>query len=105
MTDSSISPPNEDFPICYQTRSIQADSTDASKSQSIQHHHQQQQLSLNHAPYLFQKNNHEDHENLPPVKYRAYCHCQRVSYALRRERPLDAKYCHCRGCQIMHGMI
>jgi hypothetical protein len=37
------------------------------------------------------------------VKWRAYCQCGKISYALRRQRPLNAKFCHCRGCQVMHG--
>jgi hypothetical protein len=31
------------------------------------------------------------------------CHCGRVRYHLSRERPLATKYCHCRGCQVLHG--
>lgn len=37
------------------------------------------------------------------VKWRAHCQCGQVSYKLRRERPLKAKFCHCRHCQVMHG--
>ncbi|KAJ5290592.1 cyclin-like protein [Penicillium atrosanguineum] len=56
----------------------------------------------------------EDPSNRPPysqqpldefgeIKWRAHCQCGKVSYKLRRERPLKAKFCHCRGCQVMHG--
>lgn len=38
-----------------------------------------------------------------PVKWRGRCHCGQVTYSLNREKPLNAKYCHCRGCQLMHG--
>lgn len=38
-----------------------------------------------------------------PIKWRGTCLCGRVSYALNREKPLNAKYCHCRGCQVAHG--
>lgn len=31
------------------------------------------------------------------------CHCGQVSYELTRKRPLDVKFCHCRGCQVLHG--
>jgi hypothetical protein len=31
------------------------------------------------------------------------CHCGRVKYWLKRDKPLDAKYCHCHGCQVLHG--
>lgn len=40
-----------------------------------------------------------------PVKWRGKCHCGQVRYQLNREVPLNAKYCHCRGCQVMHGRI
>lgn len=38
-----------------------------------------------------------------PVQWRGKCQCGQVTYRLNRERPLNAKYCHCRGCQVMHG--
>ncbi|KAJ5831767.1 hypothetical protein N7474_000078 [Penicillium riverlandense] len=44
-----------------------------------------------------------DPREFGPVKWRARCECGKVSYMLKSERPLDAKYCHCRGCQVMHG--
>lgn len=37
------------------------------------------------------------------ARRRASCHCGRVKYSLGRERPLASKYCHCRGCQVLHG--
>lgn len=36
-------------------------------------------------------------------KHEGRCHCGRVRYWLRREKPIIAKYCHCRGCQVLHG--
>lgn len=36
-------------------------------------------------------------------KLEGSCHCGRVKYWLKRDKPLDAKYCHCRGCQVLHG--
>jgi hypothetical protein len=56
----------------------------------------------------------EDHTKRPPyslqpleefgeIKWRAHCQCGQVSYALRRGRPLNAKFCHCRQCQVLHG--
>ncbi|KAJ5673724.1 hypothetical protein N7507_002851 [Penicillium longicatenatum] len=56
----------------------------------------------------------EDPSNRPPysrpsldefgeIKWGAHCQCGKISYKLRRERPLKAKFCHCRGCQVMHG--
>lgn len=35
--------------------------------------------------------------------YEGSCHCGRVRYQLSRERPLEAKFCHCRTCQVLHG--
>eukprot|EP00756_Hemistasia_phaeocysticola_P047494 Hpha_TRINITY_DN21763_c0_g1::TRINITY_DN21763_c0_g1_i1::g.194176::m.194176 len=34
--------------------------------------------------------------------YRASCHCGDVKYEVSAE-PLDAKLCHCRACQKLHG--
>ncbi|KAJ5765204.1 hypothetical protein N7520_004763 [Penicillium odoratum] len=38
-----------------------------------------------------------------PIKWRGSCKCGKITYALNRDRPLNAKFCHCRGCQVMHG--
>ncbi len=35
-------------------------------------------------------------------RYRAQCHCGAVCYEVCAD-PLDAKYCHCRDCQLLHG--
>ena len=45
------------------------------------------------------------HENDPnfKVRYEGSCHCGKVQYQLSREKPLDAKYCHCSTCQTLHG--
>ncbi|KAJ6119057.1 hypothetical protein N7471_013008 [Penicillium samsonianum] len=56
----------------------------------------------------------EDYTKRPPyllqplqefgeIKWHAQCQCGEVKYALRRERPLNAKFCHCRQCQVLHG--
>lgn len=37
------------------------------------------------------------------ARYDASCHCGKVKYQLSREKPLDAKYCHCTTCQRLHG--
>ena len=52
------------------------------------------------APYKI----HEDKDDFD-VKLEAHCHCGRVHYQLKRDRPLDAKYCHCTTCQRLHGMF
>jgi len=36
------------------------------------------------------------------AKYRAYCRCAAVRYEVRAD-PVDAKLCHCRDCQTLHG--
>ena len=36
------------------------------------------------------------------AKYRAGCHCGAVRYEVRAV-PVEAKICHCRGCQVLHG--
>jgi len=45
------------------------------------------------------------HDNDPSfhARYEGSCHCGRVTYQLSREKPLDAKYCHCTTCQKIHG--
>lgn len=35
-------------------------------------------------------------------KYRASCFCGRVRYEVCAD-PVDAKLCHCRACQVLHG--
>lgn len=37
------------------------------------------------------------------ARYEGSCHCGKVKYQLSREKPLDAKYCHCTTCQKIHG--
>jgi len=36
-------------------------------------------------------------------KLEASCHCGRVRYWISRDKPLVAKFCHCGGCQKLHG--
>ncbi|MCJ1297735.1 hypothetical protein MMC08_000523 [Hypocenomyce scalaris] len=50
------------------------------------------------APYKI----HENSEDFK-VRYEGGCHCGRVTYQLSREKPLDAKYCHCTTCQVLHA--
>jgi hypothetical protein len=49
-------------------------------------------------PYKIQSD-----EEFGPVKWVGKCQCGQVEYKLNRERPLKSKYCHCRGCQVLHG--
>ncbi|KIM99525.1 hypothetical protein OIDMADRAFT_19664 [Oidiodendron maius Zn] len=32
-----------------------------------------------------------------------HCHCGRIKFQIGRDAPLDAKLCHCRTCQVLHG--
>lgn len=50
------------------------------------------------APYAIHKN--DDEFN---ARYEGSCHCGRVQYQLNRDKPLNAKYCHCTTCQTLHG--
>ena len=36
------------------------------------------------------------------AKYRARCHCGAAQYEVSAD-PVDAKICHCRVCQVLHG--
>lgn len=36
--------------------------------------------------------------------YDGSCHCGRVKYQLKKKEPLEAKFCHCTTCQVLHGM-
>lgn len=42
-------------------------------------------------------------KELGSVQWRAHCQCGKISYVSKRDRPLNAKFCHCHGCQVMHG--
>jgi len=37
--------------------------------------------------------------------HEASCQCGRVVYQINRDKPLDAKYCHCITCQTLHGKL
>lgn len=50
------------------------------------------------APYKIHENDPNFH-----VRYEGSCHCGKVRYQLSREKPLDAKFCHCTTCQKLHG--
>jgi hypothetical protein len=52
------------------------------------------------APYKI----HEPKDNFNAV-LEASCHCGKVQYQLSKDKPVDAKYCHCTTCQRLHGKI
>jgi len=35
--------------------------------------------------------------------FKASCHCGKVGYQLKKTKPLEAKFCHCTTCQVLHG--
>lgn len=41
--------------------------------------------------------------NLFKRVYTGSCFCEKVKFEISREHPLDTKYCHCKGCQVLHG--
>jgi hypothetical protein len=54
------------------------------------------------APYKIHKKE-GDNDDFRAL-YEGSCHCGRVKYQLSREKPLEAKFCHCATCQVLHGM-
>lgn len=53
------------------------------------------------APYKIHENSDEGEKF--EAKLEGHCHCGKVHYQLSRDKPLDAKYCHCTTCQRLHG--
>ncbi|RPB08477.1 hypothetical protein P167DRAFT_494079 [Morchella conica CCBAS932] len=43
-----------------------------------------------------------EHGAFKPI-YKGACFCEKVTFEISRERPLEAKFCHCEGCQRLHG--
>lgn len=73
--------------------------------QSLVHHRSPHQYMMssdtswhNEPPYQIQPP-----DQFGPVHWTARCQCGLVTYKINREKPLDAKYCHCRTCQVLHG--
>ncbi|KAJ6107135.1 hypothetical protein N7523_008458 [Penicillium sp. IBT 18751x] len=42
-------------------------------------------------------------EEFGDIKWRGHCQCRKIGFSLKRDKPLNSKYCHCVGCQRMHG--
>lgn len=42
-------------------------------------------------------------EQFSSIQWRGKCFCGEITYLLKREKPLNAKYCHCRVCRVTHG--
>lgn len=55
----------------------------------------------------------EEWQRNPPYRFESSaesiwqgkCHCGQVKYKLTRRKPLAVKFCHCTGCQVLHGEI
>ncbi|KAI1832408.1 hypothetical protein DTO006G1_8136 [Penicillium roqueforti] len=45
----------------------------------------------------------QSEEQFGPIKWRGRCFCGNITYLLKREKPLNAKYCHCPVCRVTHG--
>jgi hypothetical protein len=74
------------------------------KSQAKSSGHKAEDVDGSHNEWKFRAP-YKVHENEDGFKalYEASCHCGKVKYQLSREEPLDAKYCHCTTCQVLHG--
>lgn len=74
------------------------------KSQAKSSGHKSEDVDGEHNEWKFRAP-YKVHENEDGFKalYEASCHCGKVKYQLSREKPLDAKYCHCTTCQVLHG--
>ncbi|PYH48508.1 GFA family protein [Aspergillus saccharolyticus JOP 1030-1] len=46
---------------------------------------------------------HRSEKDFGEVKWRGRCQCGQVRYKVNQEKPLKAKFCHCRGCQMTHA--
>lgn len=70
------------------------DTRNLNSSEKIQVHHNR----MNRPPYSL-----PEQASSSKIYYSGSCYCEKVKYNIYREKPLDAKYCHCKGCQVLHG--
>jgi hypothetical protein len=80
--------------------------TNDEKSQARSNGHDAEDIEGEHNEWKFDapyKIHSKDGEGFKAL-YEGSCHCGRVKYQLSRERPLDAKFCHCTTCQVIHGI-
>ncbi|TFK33232.1 Mss4-like protein [Crucibulum laeve] len=54
---------------------------------------------MNRPPYALP----EDSDKPFKAVYTGACFCEKVKFEIAREKPLDAKFCHCPTCQKLHG--
>lgn len=87
----------------FSTASAMAPSTQE-KDSAKQGGHKDEDVEGEHNEWKFREP-YKVHENDPNFKalYEGSCHCGRIQYQLSREKPLEAKYCHCSTCQVLHG--
>jgi hypothetical protein len=93
------------FQQFHRTASTMSPST-TEKSQAKSSGHKSEDVDGSHNEWKFRAP-YKVHTNEDGFKalYEASCHCGRVKYQLSREKPLDAKYCHCTTCQVLHGSL
>jgi hypothetical protein len=80
--------------------------TNNEKAQARSNGHDAEDIEGEHNEWKFNapyKIHSKDGEGFKAL-YEGSCHCGRVKYQLSRERPLDAKFCHCTTCQVIHGI-
>lgn len=94
--------PHRQFTTSFSKMAPSKEDKDAAKKSSKPHEVEGEKNEWKfRAPYkVHSKENDGDFKAL----YEGSCHCGRVQYQLSREKPLDAKYCHCTTCQVLHGM-
>lgn len=74
--------------------------------------------SINAPAYYYPRNiskmaqqGQEEWQHNPPYRFdksvkgiwKGKCHCGQIRYELTRRKPLAVKFCHCTGCQVLHG--
>lgn len=110
FVQSSVSRTVQKFPRYQHTGGFHSDSFDSKMAGNLSGNHldqsntqadgkksQDESWKLR-APYQIQND-----ETFGPVKWEGACHCGRVQYQIKRDKPLAAKFCHCRACQVIHG--
>lgn len=75
------------------------DKTEAHQYQAGNSTHRKEDEWKHREPYRI----HDADEDFP-VQWEGQCHCGKVQYQLRRDKPLAAKFCHCTTCQRLHGV-
>jgi hypothetical protein len=98
------------YPLTFYFQSFHTSTHKMSPTQSEKDHckncgHKEDEVEGEHNEWKFREP-YKVQENSGDFKalYEGGCHCGRVKYQLSREKPLDAKFCHCTTCQVLHGL-